>query len=143
MQVIRDAKSGKIKPKTLYSRIFIEDLTAQDFMTVANNYFIGNNPDDMQSPEHIETVIYFYQRAKQLFLQKNKATEAARCQKRIEFYQQQLPQSSAPDQQDLETKQLLEKYSNFVFKFLSHSNKIINFFLPTVLKSSVMVQILA
>jgi Ankyrin repeats (many copies) len=110
LQAIRDAKSGKIKPKTLYSRILIEDLTAQDFMTVANNYFIGNNPDDMQSPEHIQTVIYFYQRAKQLFLQKNSATEAARCQKRIEFYQR-LPQSSAPNQQDQEAKQLLEKYT--------------------------------
>jgi hypothetical protein len=112
LDAIRDAKSGKIKPKTLYSRILIEDLTAQDFMTVANNYFIGNNPDDRQSPEHIETVIYFYQRAKQLFLQKSRASEAARCQKQIEFYQQQLPQPFAPPgQQDLETKPLLEKYT--------------------------------
>lgn len=108
---IRDSKSGKIKPRSMYSRILIGDLTAHDFMTVANNYFIGNDPDDIQSPEHIKTVIYLYQRAEKLFFQKNNSTQATHCQKRIEFYKQHLQHLTAPGEQDMETKQLLEKYT--------------------------------
>ncbi len=109
---IRHPKMKKIMPKSMYSRILIENLTAGDFKTVADCYFLASDPNDMRSPEHLKTVIYFYQRAVKLFLQKNNFNQFAYCQKKISFYKKHLKHLTTPSEQDPKTNQLLKKYTN-------------------------------
>ena len=111
LKPIRDQKTGKIQPASMYSQIYIYDLTADDYKKVADFYFIGSNPSDIQSPKHLRQVITHYCQAQQLFLRENNASQAAGCQQQITRYQKilrEMGESDDPTQQD--TKALLHKY---------------------------------
>ncbi len=111
LKPIRDSKTGKIKPKSMYSLVLIDGLTTKDYLTVADGYFVENDPSDIYVIEHVETVIHLYQSAEKLFLQEKNSTQSADCQKRIQFYQKHLQRLKEPDRLDSEAKQLLEKYT--------------------------------
>ena len=111
LQAIRDPKSGKIQPPSMYSQIYISDLTAEDYKKVADFYFIGGNPSDIQSPQYLRQVITHYRQAQQLFLRKNNDYQAAHCEQQITKYQKilrKMGEVDDPAQQD--TKALLDKY---------------------------------
>ena len=111
LKIIRDPKTGKIQPRSMYSTIFISDLTADDYKKVADFYFIGSNPSDIQSPKHLRQVITHYRHAQQLFLKENKTQPAAGCQQQIMAYQkllQSMGEGDDPAQQ--KTQALLDKY---------------------------------
>ncbi len=108
---IRDSKTGKIQPPSMYSQIYISDLTADDYKKVADFYFIGSDPSDIQSPKHLRQVITHYRQAQQLFLRNNKAHPATDCEQQITLYQKilrKMGEVDDPAQQD--TKALLDKY---------------------------------
>jgi hypothetical protein len=112
---IRDAKTGKIQPPSLYSMILISNLTAHDYKTVADYYFaghVGHDPSDVQSPKHLQQVINFYRRAQQLFLQEKKLEQSAYCRQQVKAHQQLLQQmGGAGDQEpEQEAQVLLNKY---------------------------------
>ena len=119
---IRHPKMNKIMPKSMYSLILIENLTAKDFKTVADHYFMTCDPNDMRSPEHLKTVIYFYKHAEKLFLQRKNFSQSTQCQKQILIYEKRLENLISSNEQQVEIKPLLKKYMTKEDKTLVDKN---------------------
>lgn len=109
---IRDPKTGRIQPPSMYSMIFISHLTANDYKTVADFYFIGHDPSDRQSPKHLRQVVRYYRRAQQLFSQEKNASQADYCQRQVMAHQKLLQEMGDTSDQKLakDTQALLGKY---------------------------------
>ena len=115
LKSIRDARTGRIQPSSMYSMILISNLTAHDYKTVADYYFaghVGYNPSDVQSPTHLRQVIRYYHRAQQLFLQEKKPAQSAYCRQQVKAHQHLLQQMGGAGGQEpeQETQALLNKY---------------------------------
>ena len=123
LKTIRDSKTEKIMPKSMYSRVFIDGLTAKDFMTVADCYFLTNDPARHPLPRTYRNGNSSLSACRKIISAGEKFHSiCCTAKNRIEFYQKHLQRLITPNHQDAETKQLLKKYTLKDEKTLADKN---------------------